>query len=237
MIRDPLKDKAYFGQYIKDENETIEAFKELLDIVISQRGLDDEGVRDGFKSLNFFHFNKLNAMYSGGTDLREIRDFIPVVIDWMEKGWTGGHYIQMLWILSISFMLEIDDDQFERIVKLVRRYRMEDVLIDFLLTSRNSAPQKSDSPLLHEDPYRKLIDLIHLNDPEQQSQKLKEYLELHWYDGHKDTGWYDSHTNPDAIYSGYWSFESGAIVKILGLDDSSLKNVPYYPYDMVHFKK
>ncbi len=26
------------------------------------------------------------------------------------------------------------------------------------------------------------------------------------------------------------------IVKILGLDDSSLKDVPYYPYDMVHYK-
>ena len=32
---------------------------------------------------------------------------------------------------------------------------------------------------------------------------------------------------------GYWSFESGALVKILGLDDSSLKEVQYYPYDML----
>ncbi|WP_424237132.1 PoNe immunity protein domain-containing protein [Bhargavaea ginsengi] len=25
-------------------------------------------------------------------------------------------------------------------------------------------------------------------------------------------------------------------MKILGLDDSILKDVPYYPYDMVHYK-
>jgi hypothetical protein len=28
---------------------------------------------------------------------------------------------------------------------------------------------------------------------------------------------------------------SGALVKILGLDDASLKGLPYYPYDMVHW--
>ncbi|MDD7379168.1 MAG: DUF1911 domain-containing protein [Lachnospiraceae bacterium] len=38
-------------------------------------------------------------------------------------------------------------------------------------------------------------------------------------------------------YYGYWSFEAGAIAKILNLDDSSLKDVPYYPYDLVHYKK
>ncbi|MEH7450841.1 PoNe immunity protein domain-containing protein, partial [Bacillus toyonensis] len=46
--------------------------------------------------------------------------------------------------------------------------------------------------------------------------------------------WYDAHENKHDIYSGYWSFESGAIAKILKLDDSTLKDSSYYPYDMVH---
>ena len=29
-------------------------------------------------------------------------------------------------------------------------------------------------------------------------------------------------------------FESGTMVKVLGLDDSEWKDVPYYPYDLVH---
>ena len=41
----------------------------------------------------------------------------------------------------------------------------------------------------------------------------------------------------EKLYYGYWSFEAGAIAKILNLDDSNLKNVPYYPYDLVHYKK
>lgn len=67
-------------------------------------------------------------------------------------------------------------------------------------------------------------------------QELKEYLEKYWYDSNEDAGWYDTHKHRDDIYSGYWSYDSGAVAKILGLDGSSLKNVPYYPYDMVHYK-
>ena len=40
----------------------------------------------------------------------------------------------------------------------------------------------------------------------------------------------------EKLYYGYWSFEAGAIAKILNLDDSNLKDVPYYPYDLVHYK-
>ena len=49
-------------------------------------------------------------------------------------------------------------------------------------------------------------------------------------------GWYECHKHQGKLYFGYWSFESGANIKILGLDDSILKGISYYPYDMVHFK-
>lgn len=238
MVRDYLRDETYFKKYLESENDSIDEFKDLLKVVIAERGIEDEGVQNGFISLNTYHFNKLNAMYSGGEPLENIRDFIPEVIDSMENAWNGGHYVQMLWLLSIGIMLEIDDSDFVRLEKLIKTYELEDALIDFLLSSRGLASNESNSPspLLHEDPYQNLFNLIHLDDQKQQIQKLKEYLEIHWYDGHEDTGWHDSHNHWDAIYTGYWSYESGAVAKILGLDDSSLKDVPYYPYDMVHYK-
>ena len=48
---------------------------------------------------------------------------------------------------------------------------------------------------------------------------------------------YEAHKSSQNIYYGYWSFEAGAIAKILNLDDSNLKDVPYYPYDLVHYKR
>lgn len=65
---------------------------------------------------------------------------------------------------------------------------------------------------------------------------MRDYLANEWYQGQNDTGWYDAHKSKEDIFSGYWSFVSGAIVKILELDDSSLKDTPYYPYDMVHYE-
>ena len=58
----------------------------------------------------------------------------------------------------------------------------------------------------------------------------------YWYVGHKNMGWYDIHKAKEKLYYGYWSFEAGAIAKILNLDDSNLKDVQYYPYDLVHYK-
>lgn len=51
------------------------------------------------------------------------------------------------------------------------------------------------------------------------------------------TPWRDNHLYNDYIYRSYGGFERGAVAKILGLDDSNLKYVPYYPYYMVHYKE
>ena len=63
---------------------------------------------------------------------------------------------------------------------------------------------------------------------------LKKYL-FNWYN--EDCGCYEAHKSKQNIYYGYWSFEAGAIAKILNLNDSSLKNESYYPYDLVHYKE
>lgn len=63
---------------------------------------------------------------------------------------------------------------------------------------------------------------------------LKKYLTNDWYS--EDCGCYEAHKSTQNIYYGYWSFEAGAVSKILGIEDESLKETPYYPYDLVHFK-
>lgn len=63
-------------------------------------------------------------------------------------------------------------------------------------------------------------------------ERLKDYLDNQWYGIHKECAWYGSHKTE--LYYGYWSFEAGAVVKILGLDDAALRDQKYYPYDLVH---
>ena len=63
---------------------------------------------------------------------------------------------------------------------------------------------------------------------------LAKYLKENWYNEKCDC--YEVHKSSQNIYYGYWSFEAGAIAKILNFDDSNLKDMPYYPYDLVHYK-
>lgn len=48
---------------------------------------------------------------------------------------------------------------------------------------------------------------------------------------------FKTHYSEHNIHTGYWCFESGAIVKILGLEDSNFKEQKYYPYDLIHWKE
>ena len=66
---------------------------------------------------------------------------------------------------------------------------------------------------------------------------MKNYLEKQWYGIHHGTAWHNSHKSKQNTYYGYWSYEAGAIVRIMNLNDEELKEQKYYPYDLVHFKE
>ncbi|WP_240515012.1 PoNe immunity protein domain-containing protein [Bacillus cereus] len=134
-------------------------------------------------------------------------------------------------------MLDVSQKHIIELEKLVEKEELNDYLIDFLLNYRNENWEGNTAEFIFADPYESIYRVINADSKEESVDKLKEYLEKKWYKGHNDTGWYDSHENKNDIYNGYWSYESGAIAKILKLDDSSLKNTPYYPYDMVHYQE
>lgn len=59
-------------------------------------------------------------------------------------------------------------------------------------------------------------------------------MDKEWLRGHSDYGWTNAHK--EVGYIGFWSFETAAIAKILGLDDTGLKENIHYPYDLRHYK-
>ncbi|MCW1929303.1 PoNi-like cognate immunity protein [Bhargavaea beijingensis] len=233
MVRDLSRSESYYKTYIEKKSVRIKKIEEVLNSVISQRGESDEGARNGFIFLTNHYLDQLIAKYSAGYPLKEIKVHFKDVVNRMEKSWNGENYEQMLWTLSIGVMLDVEDTLFNRLVGLVRSYELQDGLLEFLIQGKLHGSETFEGHLKFKTPYAKLVDVINA---ENKVENLRKYLEKYWYNGHSDSGWHDTHKHPDPIYSGYWSFESGAVAKILGLDDSSLKDVPYYPYDMVHYK-
>ncbi|MBC1649719.1 PoNi-like cognate immunity protein [Listeria booriae] len=235
MIRDTKKDKQYFIDFIQYENQSIKKFKNAVNSVIETRGEDDQGVRSGYNFLLGLHFSKLNALYSSGATLEEIKEFIPEIIDIMEKAWKSEScYVEMVWLLSVGIMLEIPEEQMKRLQEIVKSDGAEDYLLNYLMKN-DCGNSVTTSPFLHDVPYKSLQFVIE-SDGEVATNLLKQYLSDEWYAGHDDMGWYDSDKSKEDIYSGYWSFESGAIAKIKGLDDTDLKTIEFYPYDLVHYK-
>lgn len=86
-------------------------------------------------------------------------------------------------------------------------------------------------------PYEPLFHALTESTPQESLEKLQLFLK-HWYKDLSDIGWHDSHKPDEAGnsngYFGYWSFEAGAAVLLLGIeDDSSLHQYLYYPKDLV----
>ncbi|MGT2866979.1 PoNe immunity protein domain-containing protein [Streptococcus fryi] len=52
-----------------------------------------------------------------------------------------------------------------------------------------------------------------------------------WYYTHSDAAWYGSHERDS--YEGYWSFDTAATCKIKGIFDERLKELDYFPYDLL----
>ena len=175
----------------------------------------------------------LISKYSAGYPVLElIPDYLQGV-QFIKKGWNAdAGYVTMLWYLSIGVMLECHKE-LQQLSILLRELSVKDKLFSFLV---NNTQDYASEKLLWTTPYAGLIEVIELakTNKEKAVERLQKYLKKEWYKGHSDCGWYNDHKSKWGVHFGYWSFESGALVKILGLDDSSLQGLPYYPYDMVH---
>ena len=185
-----------------------------------------------------YRCDNLAAQYSLGENLSTIEEDFITILTFVNENNILVSYANLNMLLCIGSMLKVNDSEFGKLVDTSERYlrqsNEEDYLIDFLIKSRNPHRELSESFILKK-PYGQLKEIIDLSekDKKQASILLKNYIEKTWF---KELIEVETHKSKFNIHTGYWSWEAGAIAKILNLDDSSLKNQQYYPYDMVHWK-
>jgi hypothetical protein len=230
-MRDKIKDKQYFLDYILEEQNS----KNYFNTKLNNKEVRQDRILPVKREIDAINSRLFVAHYSIGEKIENIRnDFLEILYD-MPKYWspTGG-YIDMIWMLSIAIMYEVSNEEFQVLTKLVKDNKIEDWLINYLAAYRDKEIDLTGLQVRMKNPYEYIKNIV--NNPNNETEKLKEYLENKWYKGHQEMAWYNIHLHKEKLYSGYWSFESGAIAKILGIDDTNLKDVPYYPYDLVHYK-
>lgn len=249
-MRDNLKDKTYFIEFIEKKERLISRGNSLLN-----EGKVAVEMIDTFKFDVFDkNLSKVIADYSIGLDLKILKEnYINILSDlnvWKTettKVYLGTKYTdrytvephgKMFRMLSLGYLLNISDKEFKILVDKIDDDNISDNLYEFIIKARfpdrvQKRPEEYDtdqSVILKV--YDKLRKATEHSDKEEAAKLVKQFLEKDFY--HKHSGFYNSHKSKANTYYGYWSFEAAAIVKIMDLDDSSFIDQQYYPKDLVH---
>ena len=231
-IRDQIKNKAYFRKYIQQQEKRIDRFSNM----IKQGQVPKERICLVETFVAELKSSVLTAKYSMGAELNDLSKEWPEVLCTMAKHWdTTIGQADLINTVALSVLYEVDDATWDTVSKAACQYGRKDWLVGFLLSSRESGPDYQAWEVFMKNPYQTLRNILETSS--KKAEDIKEYLEKEWYKGHDFLPWYDIHKSDQMLYCGYWSNETAAAVKILGIDDSCLKDQQYYPYDLAHFKK
>ncbi|PDY34176.1 hypothetical protein COO17_27980 [Bacillus wiedmannii] len=228
----------YHKEFIEENREEIKSLEEDEKNGIQRYPNDNKSIILENYLSNFIHeMNDIRAKYSLGEDISVIEEDFHNAIYYLEN--TGSRetgYLSLIWMTSLGILLETDKKNIERLKKIVDKKNMNDAVIDFLLCASDIGYTNMTNRYYKENPYAKTREIIELaqTDKKEASKRLQTYMEKEWFKGHYDYEWKNAHKEPG--YVGYWSFETAALVKILELDDTSLKDNNHYPYDLAHYK-
>lgn len=253
-MRDKLKDKQHFDKWISAFYESIEQVKNW--ILIGKTPLERINIMK--QSMAQTYMNIIACKFSSNIPIVNFKDDLIQAIDLTFESWDGcwkietgnptgsivldqyhlDAYDQMLWMLSLGYLLDVSEADFKKLAEVIDRDGVKDFLFEFIIRAKLKDRQRIAKESYQEffdapNTFKKLRQAIHETDKAKAEKLVKEFITKDWYKNHKDAGWHNSHKSQHGVYFGYWSFETAAAVKIMGLDDSSFINCPYYPKDLL----
>jgi hypothetical protein len=255
MMRDKLKDEDYFKRY---SDSCVSRLEKNIN------KLQNNEIREDRVSAVEFNIIRtavklITSLYSLGVSIEDLSMEIRKIIGYMEKNWkpektkveakVGNKfelwdqyrvesYEYFLHILSLAYLLNVSDEDFQVLVDIIDRDNISDNLYEFIIKARfpdraqNRAEEYDHDLSVILKVYKSLRAATEQESKEEAAKLVKRFLEKSFY--HKHANFYDTHKNRGEIYYGYWSFESAAVATIMGLDDSSFRENQYYPKDLSH---
>lgn len=236
-MRDKRRDEDYFNALIMKEKKNIKIFEDAVKKSTIENGERDRGTRNGYSILINSYQKEINLLYSYGESLEIIEACYKKLLFYYGKMWDRKYgYIELIKVLSLAVLFETHQSEISELEEKLISENFNDYLVNVLLNKIDPAWKNNGIEFEFKGVYDCLKPILN-NHEKKDCELLKEYLQEKWYEIHRECAWYDSHKSNKDTYYGYWSFEAGAIAKMLNLDDEKLKDAPYYPYDLVHFKK
>ena len=240
-IRDKIKNRKHFEKLLSEEKEVIKQRNEI----ISKGNQNDTDTYIYYAIANNY-MNLLKIKYSLGVNIKDLQETYIVSLQSFLLGFGSKEpmYFDILNRVALGYLLNIPKENFKQLVDYVQRMDEQakpadwtpDLLLWFMLNSRLKEDEKQTyaDKLAFPKLYKGLFRLTQISDAQEAKKALEDYIEK-WYNLNKDAPWYNNHLKKNC-YRGYWAWEVAAVAKIMHIDDSDLKDNPYYPYDMVHWE-
>ena len=240
-IRDKIKNRKHFEKLLSKEKEIIKQRNEI----ISKSNQNDTNSYIYYAIANNY-MNLLKITYSLGVKIKDLRETYIVSLQSFLLGFESNEpmYFDILNRVALGFLLNISNENFKQLVDYVQRMDEQakpadwtpDQLLWFILNSRLKEDEKQAyaDKLAFPKLYKGLFKLTQISDAQKAKKALEDYIGK-WYNLNKYAPWYNNHLKKNC-YRGYWAWEVAAVAKIMNIDDSDLKDNPYYPYDMVHWE-
>lgn len=236
-MRDKKKNENYFAAFIERCENEIKMFQDW----INDGEVAPERVPAIKRTMYQVKRNLWLARYSLGEPIDDLlAPYEEMTNDFIDN-FVPEWYEDSLRLLSLGVLLDSDIETFKSLVAKIQANGNKDWLCNYIINYRLPEVVYKPYKVLWSKTYMALRQIT--EDSKKKPEDMLKYLTKSWYKSHKDSPWYDRHKkekdelfDPEhSTYCGYWSFESGAVAKILGFDDSILNDAPYYPYDLVHF--
>ena len=258
MIRAPMGDRCYWEKAVKNGWNSISMAEEQ----IKKPAGAPEYRAEYVWGLTQDHPRQTLTQYARGDAISALYNPFPKVLDAWElsnreaefiareynpehiRAWEFRldyleHYNWCFWLVGLALVLDIPDEQWQRLSALIGGEGVDE-LLDRIMATRQPNRRIGDK-LLHKKPYARLLKAVNTK-PDQQAALLREFVE-HWYAElkrpfGKRIWWYD-YGNPEinpmekGSYFGRWCVEAVAAVKAFGLDDSLCLGHEHYPGDLL----
>ena len=243
-IRDKIKNRKFFSKRLieiaKNKGET----ERLILEANTNKRLDTVYLH---WSLGERYISEIEIRYSMDANMTELKRIYSNSLEYFITGLAieDPIYFEILKRVSLGILLNVSCAEFQQLIDYVERVDNQaepadwtpDLLLWFMLNARMDEDkiQTHVNKLAFPKLYKGLFKLTQLSDAQAAKKALIDYIGK-WYNLNKDAPWYNNHLKTSS-YRGYWAWEVAAVAKILHIDDSDLKDNPYYPYDMVHWEE
>lgn len=217
MLRDKHKDHAYFEKRLNRVQERLEKKTSKTKDIMK------DYLQVHYQFLVLFNEELVKLSYSIGASKEELFPYYQGILSNLkEVASEGVPFYRAVDVFALGVLYSERKEEFLDDLKAIyEQMDHTDGLIEFYMVY-----------LFHDKivPFHSILEYQNMIEDTYESVAKAQGF---WYYSHSDEPWYGTHKYDDRGYDGYWSFDTAATCKIKGIYDERLKDLEYFPYDLL----